>query len=349
MRIVIAGDWRWPQYEEAFALGLRDAGHEVLPFEISRFFKGFLGKQQSAIPIIGPALIQLNRALIRFVSSAKPDIFLAWRSTHLLPSTIKAINAMGIVTASYNNDDPFGPAVHGNVPWHHHILWFWYLRSLKYYQRNFFYRQVNVTEAKQWGALYADVLMPYFIPWQDRPVALTKEEKARFSCDVVFVGHYEPDGRVQLFRALIEAGLHMRLFGDTYWTKDVLGDLSEYFGEIYPVYGQDYSKALCGAKMCLCFFSKLNRDTYTRRCFEIPACGRLLLCERSKDVEQMFIDGQEAVFFSSKEELVEKAKWLIEHPDELERIAEAGMRRVWIDGHDVKSRASEFIFSMVNK
>ena len=114
-------------------------------------------------------------------------------------------------------------------------------------------------------------------------------------------------------------------------------------GDVFPVVGEDCAKALCGAKMCLAFLSKINRDTYTRRCFEIPACGRLLLCERTDDLKKMFIEGEEAVFFSTREELVEKALWLLGNPIKIQQISEAGRKRVWADGHDVINRAKQFM------
>ena len=89
--------------------------------------------------------------------------------------------------------------------------------------------------------------------------------------------------------------------------------------------------------------SKLNRDTYTTRCFEIPACGSLLLSERTDDLRLMFREMEEAVFFSSPEELVEKALWLKSRPDEIERIAAAGMRRVQEDCHSAEGRMRQLV------
>lgn len=343
MKILIAGNWSWYHYECAFADALKKLGHEVVRLSFCDLFQGKLGHYQSALPLPGPALWKLNRALLKKVRDSKPSIVLVWRGTHILPKLLKLIKAEGAFIVSYNNDDPFSPLVHGNTPWHHRFLWMWYMRCLKDFNLNFVYRAVNVQEVISYGATDVHVLKPYFIPELHHPVVLSALDKERFYCDVVFVGHYEPDGRERYLRSLVKAGLHVRLFGSKYWTKKALGDLFSYFGDVVPANDEDYAKALCGAKMCLAFLSKMNRDTYTRRCFEIPACGRLLLCERTDDLKEMFIENDEAVFFSNKEELVEKAVWLLNNPGEIERIASAGRKRVWADGHDVESRAKQFI------
>ena len=343
MKVLIVGPWIWPQYEKAFASGLRAGGVEVDAVATTEYFSGFMGRFQKALAIPGLALWQLNRAVITKAQKGNPDLVLFWRPTHILPSTVKQLGEMGVRTASYNNDDPFGPKTHGNVPWHHHFLWFWYLRCLPIFDRNFFYRKVNCDEALELGVKHAALLLPYFMPWRDRPVALDASERARFEAEVVFVGHYEPDGRELSIRALIQAGIKVKLWGGHYWSRTVLGDCYDRLGPITPALGDNYTKALCGGMICLAFLSKYNRDTYTRRCFEIPACGKVMLAERTDDLMSFFKEDEEACFFSSNEELVQKASWLIQHPVEREKIAAAGMRRVWANGGDVNSRATQFI------
>jgi spore maturation protein CgeB len=87
----------------------------------------------------------------------------------------------------------------------------------------------------------------------------------------------------------------------------------------------------------------MNRDVYTRRCFEIPGLGKLLLCERTSEMQELFKEDQEAVFFSNKQELLKKIEWLLANPSKIEQIAEAGHRRVFQDGHDIKSRSIEIL------
>ncbi len=329
--------------EPAFADALTKIGHEVVSFAFQDYFHGKLGYYQSALPFPGPALVNLNRELLKKSGAINPDLVLVWNGTHVLPRTLRRLKAAGILLASYNNDDPFGHLIKGSVRWHHRYLWRWYLICLKYYDVNFVYRPLNLKEAISFGARNVHVLKPYFIPYQHRPFEMPDADRGVAGCDVVFIGHYEPDGREEYLRALVTAGVHVRLYGGKYWTREVLGDMADYFGDISPVYDKEYVKALCGAKICLSFLSKMNRDTFTRRCFEIPACGRLLLCERTDDMKEMFTEGEEAVYFSSAEELVEKVQCLLLNPLEIVRIAEAGQRRVWADGHDVVSRAQQFM------
>lgn len=343
MKILIVGSWCWHQYEDAFSKGLEHNGIEVIKFSTSHFFEGRLGRVQLALPFPGNALLRLNQEVLRQASVEQPEYILFWRPTHILPSTVKKLRSFGIQAISYNNDDPFGPNIVHNAPWHHHWLWFWYLRCLPHFHRNLFYRQVNCDEALALGVKHADVLKPYFLPWQDRPVVLSPAEQNRFGTDIVFVGHYEPDGRERSIHALINAGIQTNIWGGHYWSREVLGYLYDRLAPIMPAEGGDYAKALCGAKICLCFLSKLNRDTYTRRCFEIPACGKVMLAERTDDLLQFFKEDEEACFFSSNEELVEKVQWLLANSEIRERIAQAGLRRVWADGHDVTSRAREFL------
>ena len=321
---------------------MADLDHQILRFSFLKYFQGRVGRLARKIPLPSYSLWRLNSDLVRTVRYLRPDAVLIWRGTHVLPRTIRSINDEKVLTVSYNNDDPFGPSVHRKAPWHHHLLWYWYLRTLRHFQKNLFYRQINVTEARRWGASDGNILKPYFIPWRDRPIRLSADDSKKFKCDVVFVGHYEPDDRVSHLKRLVDSGLSIRLFGGN-WTKDVLEELHCYFGSVSPAADVQYSKAICGASVCLAFLSKLNRDTYTRRCFEIPAHGRVLLAERTDDLLQMFTEDKEACFFSSSDELVEKARWLVNNPTMAEKIALAGQQRVWSDGHDVRSRAREFV------
>jgi spore maturation protein CgeB len=112
---------------------------------------------------------------------------------------------------------------------------------------------------------------------------------------------------------------------------------------VRQVWGENYNKALCGAKVALCFLSKLNQDTYTRRCFEIPATKTMLLSEHSDDLATLYREGVEAEFFRSGDELIAKLHRYVADEALRRSVAEAGYRRVVADGHDVISRMRQVI------
>lgn len=344
MKLLIAGAWKWPFYEQACANALTRLGVDVERFEWTRYFDCLSGRLQAKLPFPGLALLRMNADLVNCAKDLRPDVIFVWRGTHVLPRTLRTLKAeTGALLVSYNNDDPIGSQTYENLPWYNNYYWFWYLKCVPFYDVHFVYRQINVPEIIAAGAKKAHVMMPYFIPELHHPLKLTSRDKDKYKCDVVFVGHYESDGRDQFLRALVRAGLNVRLFGGGRWTRSALGDMADYFGEVYPALNHEYTKALCGAKMCLNFLSKMNRDTYTRRCFEIPACRGLLLSERTGDLQRMFKENEEACFFSSPEELVEKALWLKKNPETIEKVAAAGLRRVHLDRHSVDDRMREFM------
>jgi len=100
------------------------------------------------------------------------------------------------------------------------------------------------------------------------------------------------------------------------------------------VWGKDYPQALAKAQIGLGVLTKLVPDTHTTRSFEIPAAGAMLLAERTDEHREFFREGQEADFFSSSAEMVDKASFYLRNPETAQRIADAGRARCHRDGRD---------------
>jgi spore maturation protein CgeB len=346
MRILLAGAYEFVIYEEVCAQALQTLGHQVFRFAWREYFNGILGKAERKYVFNGPNTSRLNRDLLETAKRVSPDVLIVWRGTHILPKTLRRIKEdTRVFLVSYNNDDPFSPYYTTSPQLHHRRLWRLFMSCIPHFSLHFAYRPVNVEDFRRVGGARACLLPPYYIPARNRPIELSTADRERFACDIVFVGHYEPDNRWDYIRALADAGFSVKLFG-TGWSRRILGNRWKYFGDVQPVRDEEYTKALCGAKVCLSIFSRMNRDTYTRRTFEIPATGAVMLSEYSRDVERMFEEGTEASFFRSRDELIQKATWLLEDDQRRLRIARAGRERCIRDGHDVESRMRQLVLEI---
>jgi spore maturation protein CgeB len=343
MRILIAGDWHSELHEVSVYQALRQLGHEPLRFAWNGYFKpqGELGKL--ALPLLraqckymfGPVVGRVNRDLISRVKKDQPDVVFIYRGSHVYRKTLKYVKKVAphAVIVGYNNDDPFSP-FYPKWKWRH------FISGIPEYDLVLAFRQHNLKEFKEAGAKRVELMRHWFIPERNHPVDLSDEDRQRFECDVVFVGHYEEDGRLDCLEEIERRGWRLRIFGPGYEWDPVIrhSRLLRKHMPVNLVWSDDYNRALCGAKVALCFFSKLNRDTYTTRCFEIPASGAVLMSEYSDDIANMYDSDKEAVFFRNTDELQTKLEFLLIDDKLRKQIAAAGMRRVWIDGHDVVSR-----------
>lgn len=349
MRVLIVGDWHSELHEQTVFQALVSLGHEVDGIKWCQYFiprGGLIFFLQHIVQrlqnkfIIGSLLQCLQRDLLEAVSSFKPEMLFVYRGTHIFPETLRKIkkNLPQCVLVGYNNDDPFSidqPA----------YCWRHFIKGLPNYDLMLAYRHVNLDDYLYAGSGRVELLRSWYVPQRNYPVVLSAMEKENYESEVVFVGHYEADGRLEYLEEIVRHGIKLRIFGPGYdWDPIIkksllLRDLAP----IKLVWGEDYNRALCGAKIALCFFSKLNRDTYTRRCFEIPASGTLLLSEYSKDLASLYRQGEEADFFSNIDEMINKIKRYLGDDEMRKTIAEAGRKRVIHDQHDVVSRIKKVI------
>jgi spore maturation protein CgeB len=176
-----------------------------------------------------------------------------------------------------------------------------------------------------------------------RPIS---SDDARWNCMVGFLGGWEPR-RERLLHAIVAAGADVKIWGgywdflrDGRWTprrylilRQLAGDTPFSFhrdaliARAYQgdeIYGDDYARALSGAKIGLGFLRDVCPDQHTTRTFEIPACRSMLLADRTEEHQEYFLEGKEAEFFSSSGEILDKLKFYQTNESVRGRIAEAG-------------------------
>jgi spore maturation protein CgeB len=78
------------------------------------------------------------------------------------------------------------------------------------------------------------------------------------------------------------------------------------------------------------------------RDFEVMATGTMLLTNWIPTIEEVFSNGNDLVLYRDEEEMVEKARFYIEHENEREEIAKTGYEKV-IKNHTIIHRVEKML------
>jgi len=144
-----------------------------------------------------------------------------------------------------------------------------------------------------------------------------------YDSDVLFIGGADRS-RVRYCRAIVSDGLRLSLYGD-YW--DRYNETRNSFRGYADL--KTSRTASAGAKICLCLARRANRDGHVMRTFEVPAMGGCMLTEDTAEHRELFgPDGEAVVYFRSIPDMVQRAKWLLQHETERRRLAATAHARI---------------------
>jgi len=342
MELIYVGDMNSFRRSYQRLMAMRDLEHKVDAFSTRPVpWRPGMGKEPSLYYRVRNKLgypidiTDVNAKLVKAVEQNNCDAVWIEKGLMIRPRTLKRIKDIcpQATLAFYSEDDMYAK--------HNQSAYF--RRCLPLYDIVFTTKSYNVEELPQIGARRVVFVDKAYDRATHRPLPVTEEEKQRLRADVIFVGSFEED-RAQQMLYLAENGFPVRVWGGRWeaW-KDRHPNLTV---EGRPIYGEDYVKALCASKIALCFLRKINRDLQTDRTMEIPACGVFMLAERTREHLRLFEEGEEAEFFDSKKELLEKVRYYLEHDGERERIAKAGRRRCVESGYSHHDRL-KYMLNMV--
>lgn len=351
LKILVVGSGMWPWYEPACADELARLGCDVVQFSTFRYFhewipgepepacKSFSARLQNRF-MTGPIISKINRDLVDTAKKCGPGVIFIYNSPYIFPETIDMLRAAssGVRIVQYANDNPFSQIAKSS-------LWRHFRGCVSKCDVNLAYRSANIGDFTRAGGRNVHLLRSYYIRDQDYRMDLTPGD-FRFASEMVFAGHFEDDGRLGALNKILAEGIQLNVFGGG-WSamrnKVVLDAPMRAKFPIKPAVGDDYRKAISGAKIALCFLSKLNGDTYTRRNFQIPAMGTFMLSQYSDDLSNLFKEGAEAEFFRDKDELIDKSRFYLKNEEARKRIARGGQNRLLKDGHEVGDRMKQLL------
>ena len=303
----------------------------------------------------GSVVDEINRAVLDAARDFQPDLVWGEKQEYLRADTLHALRAQGARLAHFTPDPYF------SLYWKRTRLMDAAMGEfdvLVYCKRY---------EEAQYKALGKPLIyMPLgFCDEVHRPLP---SSDPRWHCAVGFLGGWEPR-RDRLLHDVAASGADLKIWGgywdflrDGKWTPRrhiILRQLAG--GDAWrihrdavlarawqgdEVYDDDYARALTGSRIGLGFLRKVVPDQHTTRTFEIPACGSMLLADRTDEHQAFFSEGKEAEYFASSEELQDKLRYYAGHEDARKAMADAGYRRCQTGGYDYVSRLSQALKTM---
>jgi spore maturation protein CgeB len=328
---------------------LERLGHQVIPFNAYQY--------HSPNPLIrkivfrlsaGPAVSRLNRDLLTIAEREKPHLLWTDKLLWMRPRTLDRLRVMGIATVSYMIDNPFGPRQDPG--------WRLYMKDIPHYDLHVVQRDRNIADYRSHGARDVIKIQTAYEPTIHYPPAPGWSDKDR-NREVSFVGT-PYDDRAETLNKLSQAGEFQVAISGPHraWQRALP---AEAFARLYregELFQQQYREAIWRSRINLSFLTHSNQDEFVHKSFEIAGCGGFLLAERSEGHLQRFREDEEAVFFSTFDECLQKIRLYLNDEPARARIAAAGQARAHRDGYHndhqvslILQRATEIIARLTSK
>ena len=238
-------------------------------------------------------------------------------TTGIAPVTARALlklRARGVRTVNFLTDDPWNPA---NGAAH-----FW--PTLNEYDVVFSPRSANLDDLQKHGCRDVRYLPFAYNPTEHFAEAPgSAEERAKYACDVTFIGGADAQ-RVELLAPLLATPWRCHLYGG-YWDNFV-ATRAHARGIVLD---RDYRLAVRGARVNICMGRLANRDGHAMRSYELPAMGAALVVEDTKEHRAMFgADEASVLYYQDAESLAAQVTRLCSNEALRARLAGAAQARV---------------------
>lgn len=350
-KVLYVGHLREGQTSRMRMDAMINLGFKVYPVDVQSLWasNSMILRQIQQRTSFGATINKINEEIIKIIRAQKIDVLWCDKQEFIKAKVLQECKQLGILSVHYTPDPYF------TLSWKQTRL---SKESMPHYDVLLTSKTYELDQYKKMNP------RSFYIPLgfsesAHRP-CIPKEEKIRskYSCDVSFIGGWEPR-REEYLNAVSKVSHNLKIWGYA-WDHLQDGKLTlrryvrlkrlagkEKFlikknlnlcsliqgGEIY---GDEYAQAISCSKISIGFLRKVCPDQHTTRTFEIPACGSMLLADRTMEHQEFFKEGIEADYFSSKEELVEKVRFYLKNERLRQSLAEAGYHKCLTAGYSYK-------------
>lgn len=275
---------------------------------------------------------ELQQELIQLCDRDKIKSVLMLGNFPLPGKTLELLREKNIRICRFLSDDPWNPVHYSRE----------LINTLPKFDLLVTTRRSNLNQLQQHSSNRA-----IYVPFAYNPnVHFVESEISQFDldkykCDVLFFGNADKD-RVPYISELIRSGFSVKLYGE-YWNR--FAETRSHAGGLITM--PELRKAVKAAKVTLNLVRRANRDGHVMRTFEGPAMGGCMLNELTE--EHLEILGSEgSIFFSSQQEMVEKAKQLISSEELRSHFVKLTQEKILTGNHTYVDRLKTILQALAN-
>jgi spore maturation protein CgeB len=330
MKILLSG-YHNPHYEtvtEYMERALAMLGHDLSAFDDRcHLIPGTLRERSSLLLRLD--LEWINRRLLAIARRSGVQAVLVTGGNRVLGRTVRRLRSHGMRTALWTTDPPidFGPILQA-APDYDHI----------------FCQGTEAVELLHSGGVAKARWLPVGCdPDRHRPAELNDTARRLYGSDVVFVGSHYPE-RETLFEAL--AGFDLAIWGPG-WKGIRSGSPLKKCLRGEHTTPDEWRKIYSASRIVLATHYQDPQRRFpvhqaSPRVFEVMACGGFLICDRQRDILELFREGEHLVTFRDAADLARKVHYYLDHPEERQDIARKGHEEA-VSNHAYVRRLVELV------
>lgn len=278
---------------------------------------------------------EFNNAVLREAEIFNPDIILIYKGAFVYPETIKTLKQKGKPLVNFYPDVSF--RTHGSLLAH----------TLPLYDHVFTTKTFGINDMKEQLGVMSSSFIPHgYDPDIHRILDINNTLADAFKCDVSFIGTYSPKKEQMLNYIKTQLpGINMFIWGAG-WHQSTTASLKTSI-KGRPITGDLYVMGIAASKINLGILSEevggaSSGDKITSRTFHIPASGGFMIHEKTEESVLYFKENEETVFYSDKDDLVDKIRFYLKNEAERERIRLKGRERC-LNEHSLDHRATKVL------
>ena len=253
-----------------------------------------------------PAVLtrEVTAKLEQEVLEYKPDVLIIVKGLYISPGLLERLKRRGVFLVNYNPDHPiyFETRASGNAN---------IKKAIPHYNLLFTYSPVIQAALKAYMPRLVTAVLPF--GYEESKYSKNDISGKALIKRVCFAGTGDK-ARAKFIYDLISHKVPVDIYGKGY--SKYLDVKSDYLTLLPEVSGDEYLGRLQQYSIALNLYREQNRGGHNMRSFEIPSVGGVQLVEYSRQMDDLFKNGEEIYLYRNSEELYGMISEILQFSDD---------------------------------